>query len=121
MTITTKEIIKLLPFEDKFRLELLEKFDSLNPDQKFNMEQILWDAYFALYKLKLDENLQLAFLRAKENQEKLDKDFYKRVEEQTEKELSENTIEVTEEVDLEAARKAMEKIIKEIRATKQAK
>lgn len=121
MNITTKEIIKILPFDKKFKFELLEAFDTLSPDQKFNIEQILWDSYFALYKLKLDENLQLAFLRAKENKEALDKDFFNRVEQQTEEEIKSGTIETAESVDLEAARKAMEVIVKEIHAAKKIK
>ncbi|QQG40745.1 MAG: hypothetical protein HYV37_00230 [Candidatus Levyibacteriota bacterium] len=118
MKITTKSIIKALPFEEQFRLDLINKLDSLSADQKFTIEQILWDAYFSLYDLKMDTNLKLALERAKNNEETLDKDFYKRVEAQTEKEMENQAVEATERVDLTAARKAMELIVKEIQESK---
>ncbi len=118
MTITTKDIIKILPFQEAFKIDFLEKFDTLPSDKKFSVEQILWDAYYALYRLKFDANISLAFERAKNNEETLDKDFYKRVEEQTEKEMETQALESTEKVDLESARKAMELIVKEMHAAK---
>lgn len=118
MQITTKDIIKILPFEDQLKTSLLDNFDNLNPDQKLAIEQLLWQTYESLFKLKLEENTQMALLRAKEGREKLDKEFYKRVREQTEKEMQSETIQTTQDVDLSEARKAMEVIIKEIQASK---
>lgn len=121
MQTTTKTIVKMLPFSQEVKTTILEHFDALTPDQKFIIEDIVWNTYYALYKLKLEENLQLALLRAKNGQEKLDGDFYNRVEEQTEKEMQQEQVEIVENVDLSAARTAMEKIINEIKAAKSAK
>lgn len=121
MNITTKDIIKILPLEESLRTGLIQSFDTLTPDQKYNIEKTLWDAYYAIYEITYQKNLRLAFERAKKNQEKLDADFNKRVIEQTENELQNETITVSQDVDLSAARKAMEVIIKEIHAAKAAK
>lgn len=112
MKITTKDILKLLPFEKKFKSDLLNSFDNLIPDQKFTIEQMLWDIYFALFKLKLEENLQVALLSAKEDQEKLDDGFYKRIREQTEKEMQNEAAKKIEEADLSIVRGKIESLLK---------
>lgn len=121
MNITTKDIIKILPFEDKFKISLLNEFDFIDSEHKFNIERILWDAFYAIYEITYQKNLRLAFERAKNNQEKLDEDFNKRVIEQTEKELQTEALDTVQKVDLEHARKAMEQIVQEIRASKAGK
>lgn len=115
---TTKDIIKILPFESQLKNNLLNKFDTLSDDQRYTLEQILWDAYYDLYEIKLDENLRLAFARAKDGQENLDPDFYKRVENQTEIDMQKDASEHISEKDLEAARVAMQKIVNEMQLAK---
>lgn len=112
MKMTTLDIIKMFPFEKEFKIHLLEQFDTLTPDQKFSLEQILWDTYEALYKLKLEENLQQAFSRAKINKEKLDSDFYARVKQQTEKEMETDFLKSTAGFDISHIRTKLEAIIK---------
>ena len=53
-----------------------------------------------------------------EGKEVLDKDFYKRVREQTRQEMEQTGVATVEGADLDAARKAMEMIVKEIRSSK---
>lgn len=114
---TAKDIIKILPFEEQFKNNLLGQFDELSIDQRFSLEQILWETYVVFYNLKLEENMQLALLRAKDNQEPLNSDFYKGVQEQTELDMQKEAGEHIAEKDLDAARVAMEKIVKEIQYT----
>lgn len=118
MALTTKDIIKIIPFDDKFRDELLRDFDGLDSDRKFDIEQAIWDAYDLLYEFKLKENTQLAFLKAENNEENLDGDFYKRIREKTDKEMQELSIDKVEQSSLDEARKAMEIIVREIQAAK---
>lgn len=112
MKVTTLDIIKMLPFRDGFKLLMLEKFETLGPDQKFELEQVLWDTYEALYKLKLEENLQQAFSRAKINKEKLDSDFYARAKQQTEKEMETDFLKSTVGFDISHIRTKLELITK---------
>lgn len=121
MRITTKDLIKILPFNEQERMQLLEEFDSMELEEKFQIEQILWRAYRNIYKLRLANNMQLAFLEAQDGREKLDNNFYKRAREKTDKEMQEEAVKNIEGMDLTAARKAMEQIIQEIRAAKSVK
>lgn len=113
MKITTLDIIKMLPFEKNFQVKLLEQFDKLTPDQKFALEQILWDTYEAIYKLKLQENLQLALFRAKKKQEKLDKDLYARAKQQTEKQMETDFLKNITGFEVSHTRAKLESIMKE--------
>lgn len=118
MKLKTKDLIKILPFEEKFKTELLSEYDNLNPDQKFEIVRLLWNTYDALYELKLEENMQAGLIRVENGQESLNKDFYKRIEEQTKKEMESQTTQSIESSNLTSARAAMEMIVKEIQASK---
>ncbi len=111
--ITTKGIIKALPFDNEFKTNLLSTIDSLPSGQKLVIEQLLWQAYYVIYKLKIQENLQLALQKVKGNQENLDKDLYKRVVEQTEKEMDEEFLKGMEQTDLTAVREKIQSIIQQ--------
>lgn len=118
MNITTKDIIKILPLEATLKASLLAEYDTLDPDRKLAIADTLWETYDTLFNLKLEENIKLALLQAKDTKETLGKDFYQRIREQTEKEMQQEQAVSVETVDLSAARSAMEKIIKEIQAAK---
>lgn len=118
---TTKDIIKILPFDEAFKTQLLGQYDTLDEDRKSVIVDMLWDAYGMLYDVKLQENMQIALAKADKGEQELDSTFYAKMVEQTEKEMQELSIEAVEGADLGAARTAMENIIKEIRAAKTAK
>ncbi|MBI3955165.1 hypothetical protein HY338_01870, partial [Candidatus Gottesmanbacteria bacterium] len=104
-------IIRILPLDKKIQEKLLEGFDKLSPDKKFSLEEIVWDTYEAIYKLKLQENIGLALLRAKSSQEKLDEDFYKRAKQQTEKEMETDLSERSSKVNISDISTKLESII----------
>ena len=108
---STTDLIKALPFKTDFKEDLLKSFDSLDEDKRFNIERILWDTYCALYDLKLQENLSIAFEEASRNQEKLDKDFYKRVNDLTEQEMNALTAEDIKATDLDMTREKLQDLI----------
>lgn len=112
MKITTLDIIKILPFEAEFKKSMIEGFDAFTPDQKFNIEQIVWDAYGALYQIKLDKNTREALMKVEDGQESLDKEFHKRIKDQTEKEMQTQFNQTETNVDLTEAREALQAIIK---------
>ena len=111
MNITTKDLIKILPFEKTYRERLFEKFDMLNPDQKSALSEILWKTYRELRKARIDENLQLAFLKAGKNQENLDQSFYKRALEKTDKELGEEATKTVTQFDLTSTRHELAEMV----------
>lgn len=118
MQITTKNIIKILPVEANVKERLAKEFDSLPLEKKYAIKELLWGFFYSWYGLKLEENTQLALLGAKNGKIKLDQNFYKKVKEKTDREIEEGAIETVEKVDLEEARRAMEFIVKEIKASK---
>lgn len=87
MKLTTQNIIKALPIEPALKQQVLEGWESMETSRKFALEQFIWDTYYALYQLRLQENLQQGMLRARENKETLDSSFYQRIQEQTEKDM----------------------------------
>lgn len=110
--LTTEDLIKMLPFKEEFREELLDKYASFTDDQKYSIERIVWDYYDEIYEERLQKNMDLAMERAKHNEEKMDHDFYKRVNQQTEQELQEEFSKSETTVDLSEAREELEEIIK---------
>lgn len=111
MKLTSQNIIKILPLNQQLKQELLTGWDKLDLDQKFNLEQLIWDTYYALYQLRLQENLQLGMLRAKENKETLDQNFYKRIQVQTEKDLENEQLGDLTETELNDVRNKIQSIL----------
>lgn len=104
MDLDEKKIITILPMDDKIREKLLNEFDSYEPVRRAALSKVLWDTYDLLYEFKLQQNLQIAFEKAKKNEEKLDEDFYARVHEQTQKDMNKETLETGEVNELEHLR-----------------
>lgn len=112
MQLSTKTIIKLLPFEEKFKTDLLDRFDTLSDDQKFNAEQLVWKAYAAMYDVLLQENIQVGLEEIKDGKEMMDEGFYQRMDERTTKQMETQGIQKTELVDMTTARHELEEIMK---------
>lgn len=121
MKITTENIVKLLPFEESFKKEFFQQYPNLDADRKFTIQQLVWEAYYAFYRLELEKNFQLGLDDLKTGKEKPDNQFYKRVKEKTQTKMRKDAVEEVQEVDLTEARAAMEKIIAEMRAAKKVK
>lgn len=118
MKLTTKDLIKILPFDEKHKVYLMEEFEKLEPARKFAITEFLWDAYDAFYELKLQENIQKELVRTGKDGIKLDKDFYKKVKKETHEQMQTDALTKTQSADLSEARKALEVIVKEIQANK---
>ena len=108
---TTQDIIQILPFEEEFKTKLLADFDTLTPDQKFTIEQYIWDTYNAIYKIRLEANVEEALAKVADKQETIDKDFYKRIEDRTKLEMDKQQATVETKVDLSSTREELQKIL----------
>ena len=80
-------------------------------ERKFALEQYLWNTYYALYQLRLQENLQKGMLQAKENKESLDETFYKRIQAQTEKDMETETMETANDSEISAVRQKIQNLL----------
>lgn len=101
----------MLPFDKEFKEGLMNSFDSLDSDQRFSIERVIWDLYDGLYELKLQENIRLEMEKSNDTDHPLDKDFYKRVKEKTEKEVLNEFVDNTISVDLSQARAQIDLIL----------
>ena len=108
---TTKDIIQILPFEDSFKKQLIADYDSLTPDQVYSIGQIIWDAYGAIYQIRLDKNTREALMLVEDGKESLDKEFYKRIREKTNLEMQKDMVQAETTVDLSETREALKGII----------
>ena len=115
---TTKDAIKLLPMDDKVKVQLLNMFDYMEPEQKRTIERLAWRTYDFMYSQKIQENIQQQFKEVEEGKAHFGKDFFQEVTKKTKREMGKQTGELTGAVDLAAARRAMEQIMDEIRASK---
>ena len=111
MKITTKDIIKLLPFDESFKSSVLESWDDLSSDQKFTIGQLLWDAYGEIYHARFEKNMTVAMVDVTEGKAKMDKDFYKRVKEQTNRDMQQQADETVPSMDLSETRAALQDIL----------
>ncbi|MDP3941297.1 MAG: hypothetical protein Q8Q49_03210 [bacterium] len=111
MQVTTQAIIKAFPFDEEFKLQLLEKLDTLDPLRKYQVTKILWDTYYSAFDAVLAENLDQEFDDVGNGNAKLDKDFFKRAADKTEQEMLEEIRQATEQVDLSGTRHQLEEIM----------
>jgi hypothetical protein len=113
MKITTTDIIKFLPFEKNFQADLIKNFDTLDPNKKFALEQVIWDAYEAIYKLRLEENIRLALLNAKDSNIKMDENFYNNMKAETVSQMETEFSKGTAKTDISQIRAKLEEIMKQ--------
>lgn len=111
MKLTTEDIIKILPIDDTMRADLLTRFASLDFETKFEVEQIVWRSYNALYDLKLDENIQNELEKTGANAIDINDDFYSKIRKQTEEEIVKGTYAGTTTSDLDSVRSKLQSLI----------
>lgn len=116
--ITTKTLLGFLPFDSKFKLEILEKYDSMPPAEKQRITDLVWDAYCDYYDLKVKENFDRGVVEASKRGEKTGSDFYGKVVDKTTEEIENALTSASETADLSEARKSMEQIVKAIKSSK---
>lgn len=110
-TLDIKKIIKLLPFEESFKLQLLEKLDTFSPDQKFEAEQLLWEAYAAYLDIEEQKNLHIGFEEVRQGKRQLTNHFAQQIRSETDKELDSSMVSTATAVDLSGTRQKLEEIM----------
>lgn len=111
MQLTTKNIIKILPLDQKMKEDMLANFDSYPSERKFLVEQIVWEAYDDFFMLRLEENLMLGRLEAQERKKELGPDFYQRMRKKTEEEIMSQSVAAAEKLDLDVAREKLATVL----------
>jgi len=112
--LTTKGLIDILPFEEEFKTDLKNKWDSLSMDQRNFISQLLWDTYADIYEARYDTNVEVALEQIAEGEEtgfSLDKTFGKKIREKTQEELRKQATTAVSTATLSDTRKALESIM----------
>jgi hypothetical protein len=110
MKLTTKQIMQILPMDEKLRLELRATFDTASQVKQFYLATLLWEQYNRYLDLRVKENIQLAL--SDENTELKGSDYYERIREKTEHQLVTEASNSFAEKRLSSVRDAMEEILK---------
>ncbi len=116
--LTTKTIINFLPLSGEVKLDLLEKYDKLSREEQLRISDVVWQAYYSIYDIKIKENFDKAIAEAEMTGHEPDKTFYGKVVEETDREIEEKLASSSEIEDLATVRKSMELIVREINAAK---
>ena len=111
MKITTKDIIAYLPLDPDFKKEFEEKLDTLDPDRRLEIVDNLWLAFDELFELKFQENLRSAIERVSSSEEEVGADFYKKIRQETRKEIEKEITEKSTTHNLSAIREKLKNII----------
>ena len=109
----TKELIKLIPFDRNFHEELYNRFDALSEDEKIAIEQIIWRTYMALFRLFLQQNLEIAMQEITDGDKELDSLKYAEIYEQTQKSFAQSLSQMADTQELSQAQEELGKIIKD--------
>jgi len=115
---TTLDLIKMLPMDEKVRAQLLSKYPQLDPSQKLDVDRMAWTTYDAMREATIEENLGIQYEKVKKGEEKFGDGFYERALKKTNQELAAEMQKNSSDFDLSEARKAMEIIVREIYASK---
>lgn len=116
--INTKVIINFLPFPADFKLDLLERFDSLPKAEQLRISDIMWEGFYTIYDLRFQENFDKGIQEAEKTGQMPDDTFYGKIVEKMDKEIEAALRSAGEGMDLSAARKSMEQIVQAIKAAK---
>lgn len=111
MNLTTENIIKMLSKNESTSKILIEKFNTLNDDERFEVSNKIWNLYDLMYEGRLQVNVQKALNEVAANKKELSPDFYKKVKEQTDKEIEKEFFVDTTNADIDSVRDKISKII----------
>ncbi|HUD44746.1 MAG TPA: hypothetical protein VMR41_04345 [Patescibacteria group bacterium] len=106
--LSTENLIKMLPLGDEVKTQLLEKFDTFSEEQKVDIDEALWDGYYELYQLRLQENIQFALNSENNVESKLNSDFYSEMVKKTEEQMQQEERKDVERFDLSTTRGKLE-------------
>lgn len=119
---TTQDIIKTMPLEEKEKVQFLNMYERGTDEQKIQIDILAWTSYFELHDDRVEKNLKDEIDSIKKGAGgPLDKTLYPRILKKTEEQLNKEASESIAESDLAMARVAMKQIVSEIQASKKTK
>ncbi|QQS43278.1 hypothetical protein IPM65_03895 [Candidatus Roizmanbacteria bacterium] len=111
MKLNTKTIIQTLPLDDKLKQDILSKWDTMDQDLRYEIENLVWEAYYEFEDLKVDENILKNFEKAKQGEIPLNGDFYDTAVKGTEESKTQELHQSADSVELAAVREKLEQLM----------
>lgn len=115
---TTLDIIKAMPIDDKLKMQIVNNYDDMKPGQKSAIDHTAWTTFHAVYHELVKENLALQFEKVKQGEDHFGGDFDARAVKKAESDMQNDLQESLGKADLAIARTAMEKIVREMSAAR---
>lgn len=108
---TSKDLITLLPFESEFQKDLLERYDHMDEDELYTVDQVLWSTYNGLFDIQLQTNLKTVLYDLKDSEDKIKQGIYEEVYKKTLEEFPQELSKIAKDLDLSTTREKLEKVI----------
>lgn len=115
--INTKVIINFLTMPEDQKIDLLAKYDTLPRDEQLKISDVLWEAFATEYDFLLKKNLEKISSDPNQKPDPNETPYQKAVR-ITNEDISTRLLSAGEQADLSHVRSSMEKIVKEINASK---
>lgn len=115
---TTIDLIKMLPIDDDTKQQVINAYPGMSAAEKLEVDRMAWTTFDAMREATIQENLGIQYEKVKKGEEKFGEGFYERAVKKSDQEITEQMNKDQSKFDLEAARKAMEIIVREIQASK---
>jgi hypothetical protein len=113
------DIIKSMPIDEKFKIEIINRYDFLTPSQKFAIDSLAWTTFYDIYDATLQSNLELQYQNVKEGKDHFGEDFYARALKKTDKQMMDEFEKSLNEANISIAKITIKQIMDEINASKQ--
>lgn len=111
MKLNTKTIIQALPLDPGLKQDIVSKWDTMDKDLRYEIENLVWEAYYEFEDLKVDESIQKNLEKAKQGELPLNADFYNTALQSTEETKTQELHQSADTVELSAVREKLEQLM----------
>ncbi|OGK21178.1 hypothetical protein A2866_00190 [Candidatus Roizmanbacteria bacterium RIFCSPHIGHO2_01_FULL_39_8] len=113
MKVTIQDIIAFLPFEEEYRQKIKRQLIEIDSATRISLEDQLWETFDALCDLYYQKNFQKGLYEMGEGAKSFGPNFYKRIREETDKEIEMDMTKKTTAFGIEEVREKLQKYIQE--------
>ncbi len=111
MKLTTLDVVKTLPFDVELKQNVISSWDSLHPDTQHELERVIWNAYYELKEVSLQNDLETTLDGVIDGKNELSAHLYDDLNEGKEKQAVEKEHEQVDTTDLQAIRNKIEELM----------
>lgn len=108
---TTESILNQLPITPELREKLLNKLRFADDDTRFYLEREVWDIYYSLEDVRVDEKIVENLEQIKEGKADISSDFYKKTIKEVEEESKKQNFQAIDTTQIEEVRSKLQKLM----------